>query len=160
MAIWSAKEESEEYHKLANWLAKYHTDLAANATQAQEAVEDYAKWLEENKHKMTAPAGVGKENYNWWLKNVHLFPYTWEQCRDIVAHEDNRVITFLKLEENRNRNLPPLKPVSSQEEYKKSVRESLDHASKFLREEEIFTTQDYLNTDDSYVSNPVGDDGL
>ena len=150
MAIWSAKEESEEYHKLADWLAEYHPDLAADATRTQKAVENYGSWIEENMDRMTAKAGVGKENYNWWLKNVHLFPYTWEDCLDVVEREDNRVITFLKLEENRNRKLPPLKPESSQEEYKQSVKDSLEHVMNFLREEEIFTVQDYLTIDDYF----------
>lgn len=150
MAIQSAKEESEEYHKLANWLAEFHPELAADATRTQKAVEEYGLWVEENIDRMTAIAGVGKENYNWWLKNVHLFPYTWEDCLDIVEREDNRVITFLKLEENRNRKLPPIKAVSSQEEYRESVKASLEHVMKFIREEEIFTVQDYLATDDYF----------
>ena len=150
MAIRSAKEESEDYQNLANRLAEYHPDLAEEATRAQEAVEGYGIWIEENMDRMTAKAGVGKENYNWWLKNVHLFPYTWEDCLDVVEREDNRVITFLKLEENRNRNLPPLKPVSSQEEYKQSVKNSLENVMKFLKENEIFTVQDYLTIDDYF----------
>lgn len=147
MAVWSAKEESEKYQQLAQRLAAHHLDLAEAAKQSQEAVEQYGTWVEENMDRMTATAGVGKENYDWWLKNVHLFPYTWEDCLQAVEREDNRVMTFLKLEQNRNRNLPPLKPVSSQEEYKQSVRESLDHVMKFLKDEGIFTVQDYLTTD-------------
>jgi hypothetical protein len=150
MAIRSAKEESEEYKKLAEWLGPYHPDLAADATRAQKAVEEYGEWVEDNLDRMTGTAGVGKENYNWWLKNVHLFPYTWEDCLDIVEREDNRVITFLKLEENRNRMLPPIKPVSSQEEYKESVRASLEHVMRFLKEKEIFTVQDYLTTEEYF----------
>ncbi len=98
MAVRSAKEESEGYHNLADLLAEYHPDLAEEATRAQEAVEGYGKWIEENG----------------------------------------------------NRKLPPLKPVSSQEEYKQSVKDSLEHVMKFLREEEIFTVQDYLLTDDYF----------
>ena len=150
MAIRSAKEESVEYQNIADLFAEFHPDLAEDTARAQEAVEDYGKWIEHNLHRMTAKAGVGKENYNWWLKNVHLFPYTWEDCLDIVEREDHRVMTFLKLEENRNRMLPPLQPVSSQEEYKKSVKESLTHVMNFLREEEIFTVQDYLTTEDYF----------
>jgi hypothetical protein len=150
MAIRSAREESEEYQKLADWLKEHHPDLASEALRAQSAVEEYGLWVEKNLDKMTGIAGVGKENYNWWLKNVHLFPYTWEDCLDIVLREDNRVITFLKLEQSRNRDLPPIKPVSSQEEYKESVRASLKHVVKFLKEEEIFTVQDYLTTDDYF----------
>lgn len=150
MAIRSAKEESTEYQNLAKRLAESHPGLAEEATKAREAVEDYGKWIEENMDRMTAKAGVGKENYNWWLKNVHLFPYTWEDCLDIVEREDDRVMTFLKLEENRNRKLPPITPVSSQEEYKQSVQDSLEHVLRFLKEEEIFTVQEYLTTDDYF----------
>jgi len=147
MAVWSAKEESEEYSRLAQRLSEHHPDLANEARRAEEAVENYGLWVKENIDRMTSKAGVGRENYNWWLKNVHLFPYTWEDCHEAVEREDNRVITFLKLEQNRNRKLPPIKPVSSQEEYKQSVKDSLEHVMKFLREEEIFTLQDYLKTD-------------
>jgi len=147
MAVRGAKEESERYNNLADRLEMHHPDLAAEAKRAQNAVEEYGLWVEKNLGRMTAIAGVGKKNYNWWLKNVHLFPYTWEDCLVTVELEDNRVITFLKLEQNRNRKLPPIEPVSSQEEYKESVRASLEHVMKFLKEEEIFTVQDYLTTD-------------
>jgi hypothetical protein len=95
MAVRSAKEESERYRELGDRLSEHHPDLAAVATRAQNAVEEYGVWVEENLDRMTGIAGVGKENYNWWLKNVHLFPYTWDDCLDIVEREDNRVITFL-----------------------------------------------------------------
>lgn len=152
LAIWGIKDEIETYRNLVKQLSEYHPELAERAEQAKKAVEDYGEWLEENKERMKASAGVGKENYNWWLKNVHLFPYTWEECLEIVLHEDNRVVTFLKLEENRNRDLPPLEPVSSQKEYKQSVRKSLEDVMKFLKEEEIFTVKDYLETDGYFSS--------
>ena len=50
MAIRSAKEESDEYHNFADRLAEYHPDLAEEATRAQEAVEGYGLWIEENLH--------------------------------------------------------------------------------------------------------------
>ena len=39
------------------------------------AVRDYAEWLEATKHEMTAAAGIGKENYSWWMRNVQLSPW-------------------------------------------------------------------------------------
>jgi hypothetical protein len=83
---------------------------------------------------------------------VYLFPYTWEDIRTIVEREDNRVITFQKLEENRNRDIPPLKPAASQEEYKQRVKEAIEHVMKFLREREIMTVQDYLKWDNYYMA--------
>ena len=147
-AIHALEENASSFPSLAVRLADYHPDLVSDVKKAQTAVDDYLSWLKENQDKMTASAGVGKENYNWLLKNVYLFPYTWEDCRDIVELEDNRVITFQKLEENRNRKLPPLKPVSSQEQYRRSVQDALRHVMEFIRDEEIFTIQDYLVIDD------------
>jgi hypothetical protein len=145
-------EGSTSFQSFATQLAEHHPDLVPDVKEAQAAIDDYLGWLKENHSKMTASAGVGKENYNWMLKNVYLFPYTWEDCRMIVELEDNRVITFQRLEENRNRHLPALKPVASQEEYRRRIQEALQYLMKFIRDEEIFTVQDYLVVDDYWDS--------
>jgi len=151
-AVLSLGDKRASYESLAGRLAEHHPELVSDVEVALAAVDDYVNWIEANKHKMTAPAGVGKENYNWLLKNVYLFPYTWEEIRTIVELEDNRVITFMKLEENRNRNVPPLKPAASKEEYKQRVKEAIEHVMKFLHEEEIFTVHDYLEWVRYYMS--------
>jgi len=140
------------FDKRAANLKQHHPELASAVGSAKEAMTDYLNWIKSNQSKMTAPAGVGKENYNWLLKNVYLFPYTWKEVRTIVELEDNRVITFQRLEENRNRHLPKLKPAQSQAEYKQSVREALDHIINFLKVEEIFTMHDYLVPGDYFGS--------
>jgi len=146
IAIWGAKEEGEEYQALAQWLKDYHPELVDEAMRARAAVEEYGRWLEANKPNMTAQSGVGKEEYTWWLKNVHLFPYTWEDCRRAVELEDNRVRAFLKLEENRNRELPPLLPVATQEEHRRRKEKALDYVKKFLHEQKIMTIPEYLDS--------------
>jgi hypothetical protein len=133
-------------------IGEFHPELAAEFDGVLSALADYRSWIEENQDQMTAMAGVGKENYDWLLKNVYMFPYTWEDCRTIVELEDNRVVTFQKLEENRNRHLPMNKPVTSQEEYKASVADAIDHVMNFLEEEEIFTIHDYLVPGDYFGS--------
>lgn len=130
-------------------LAQEHPDLAADAAAANEAVRRYIDWLRANRDGMTEPAGVGLDNYNWLLKNVYLFPYTWEESRTIVHMEDNRVVALLRLEQNRNRDVPPLEPVQSQAEYRRSVLEALDTIDRFIREQEIYTVPDFL-VDDEY----------
>lgn len=146
IAIWGAKEEGEEYLALAQWLKDYHPELVDAAMRAQAAAEEYGRWLEANKPNMTAPSGVSKEEYTWWLKNVHLFPYTWEDCRRSVELEDNRVRAFLKLEENRNRELPPLIPVATQEEHRRRKEKALEYVKKFLQEQKIMTIPKYLDS--------------
>ena len=70
---------------------------------------------------MNGVAGVGRENYNWLLEHVYLIPYSIDELRLMVELEDNRVVTFQRLEQVRNAHLPQLQPVSSQEEYRESV---------------------------------------
>ena len=152
LALHFLGEEIEFYRELATLLAEHHPELVPDAERAEAAVASFGRWLEENRHRMNAPAGVGKENYNWLLKNVYLFPYTWEDVRTIVELEDNRVITFQRLTENRDRNLPHLEPVQSQAEYQQSVEDALEHIMTFLREEEIFTMHDYLVPGDYFGS--------
>jgi len=149
LAILSLGDTRASFEAMADRLAVHEPGLVSDVQEALAAIDDYAGWIEANKHQMTARAGVGKENYNWLLKNVYLFPYTWEDCRRIVELEDNRVITFLKLEQNRNRDVPPLQPVRSQAEYRASIIEAVDHIMKFLRKEEIFTL-DGISVPDSY----------
>ncbi len=152
LAVLSLGDTKASYIELSKQLAEHHPELEADVDNVLQAIEDYIEWIEANKSKMTAKAGVGKENYNWLLKNVYLFPYTWEDVRTIVELEDNRVITFQRLEENRNRNVPPLKPAASKEEYKQRVIEAIEHIMKFLREDEIFTIQDDLEWEDYWMS--------
>lgn len=119
---------------------------------ARQAAAEFLAWLESNSDRMVAPAGVGRENYDWLLKNVYLFPYSWDQLSTIVELEDNRVITFQRLEANRNRALPNIRPVQSQQEYRQSVAEAIDDLMNFIRDEDIFSMPDYLTPDDYFGS--------
>jgi hypothetical protein len=148
IAIHYIEREASRYQRLASRLEERHPELVPYCEEAQDAVRIYGKWLKANKHRMTAPAGIGIENYNWWLKNVHLFPYTWEECQLIVEHEYSRIITFLKLEEHRNRNLPPLVVADTAKEYYRRLDEALNYVLEFLRDAEIMTVPDWLKSED------------
>jgi hypothetical protein len=144
LAMRVMKDESKSYHDLEILLSEQHPDLVQAAIQAKVAVEDFHDWLKENKSKMTKPVGVGKENYDWWLKNVWLFPYTWEECWVIAKREYERTVSTLKLEEHRNRKLPRLEKVSNEAEFNRRWKETEDLVLDFVRKEEIFTVPDYL----------------
>lgn len=148
IAIHYIDHEASRYERLVSRLTEHHPDLIPLCEQAEDAVRNYGKWLEANRRRMTAPAGIGVKNYNWYLKNVHLFPYTWEECQLIVEHEYSRIITFLKLEEQRNRNLPPLEVADTAEEYYRRLDEALVYVVQFLQEAEILTVPDWLDPAD------------
>ena len=121
-------------------------------TGARQAAAEFLAWMEANADRMIAPAGVGRENYDWLLKNVYLFPYSWNELSTIVELEDNRVRSFQRLEENKNRALPEIRPVQSQEEYRQSVAAAIDDLMTFIRDENIFSMPDYLTPDDYFGS--------
>ena len=151
-ATLTLRDMQPEVDELADYLAlviRQHPSLATDAAAAGDAAQEYLDWLSANREAMIEPAGLGVENYNWLLKNVYLFPYTWEESRTIVHMEDNRVVTFLRLEENRNRDVPPLQPVTSQAEYRSRVLEALATIDRFIREQEIYTVPEFL-VDDEY----------
>ena len=156
LAVLSIGDTRSSYESLAQALSAHHPELVADVESALGAIDDYEGWILDNEHLMTGSPGVGKENYNWLLRNVYLFPYTWDDIRTIVELEDNRVITFQRLEENRNRNVPPLVPVQSQAEYREGIEEAVAHVLSFLRAEEIFTVGDYLVPDDYYETRYSG----
>ena len=132
------------YERIYKKIKEHHPELESIAAKALEAVKEYGSWLKENKSKMTAQAGVGKDNYNWWMKNVQLIPYTWDELYDIIMREDDRLLTMVALERNRNRDLPELKPVSSREEHAQQKIEALKHVMKFTEAESLFAIPEWI----------------
>ena len=133
------------YADVMPMLSQYHPDLEPEAQRAHAAIEGFREWLEENVDEWTAPAGIGSENYNWFLKNVMLLPYTLEEVRLIGEREYERAMAFLATEENRNRDIPKIVPITTEEEYRRAVDEANQHIVTFLRERQVMTVPaDYI----------------
>lgn len=75
---------------------------------ARVATEQFAVWIRSEAPKRTGPSGIGKDNYNWYLKHVLLSPYDYDQQVTILERELDRALASLRLEETRNRNVPPI----------------------------------------------------
>ncbi|MEM1245749.1 MAG: DUF885 family protein, partial [Acidobacteriota bacterium] len=60
------------------WRVSGPPELQAAIEAAEEATVRFIDWLEVEAPKKTGPSGIGKENYTWYLQNVHLVPMTWE----------------------------------------------------------------------------------
>lgn len=111
---------------------------------AKESTDDFAAWLEKESVNKNGPSGIGKENYTWYLQNVHLVPLTWEDEVMILKRELARAWSSLKMEEHRNRNLPPITPADSEDAYNKLADASASSLMNFLKEEDIVTVADYF----------------
>lgn len=108
------------------------------------STDDLVTWLESKSDNKTGPSGIGKENYTWYLQNVHLVPLTWEDEVMILKRELARAWSSLKLEEHRNRNLPELTDADSPEAYDKRADEAANSLINFLEQNDIVTVKDYF----------------
>ena len=116
----------------------------ATLARAMSATEEFIAWLEAAAPDKTGPSGIGRENYTWYQRNVHLVPLTWEDEVRLLKRELDRAWASLKLEEQRNRDLPPLVAAASEEEYQEQALEAVDRIMRFLDEREILTVADYM----------------
>lgn len=119
-------------------------DLVAVINEAIESTNNLITWLEKESTSKTGPSGVGKENYTWYQRNVHLVPLTWDDEVLLLKRELMRAWTALKLEEHRNRNLPELKAADTPEAFAALTERSAKSILNFLDKDEILTVKEYF----------------
>ncbi len=108
--------------------------LLAAIDAAKAATDDFAGWIAAEAPKHLGPSGVGKDNYNWYAKHVMLLPYDWDAQVLLLRRELDRSLASLRLEEVRNRALPPVAPLTDPAAYKALVTAKEARFSRFLAE--------------------------
>lgn len=119
-------------------------ELVSAIQTAITSTDDFVNWLETEAKSKTGPSGIGKENYTWYLQNVHLVPLTWEDEVMILKRELARAWSALKLEEHRNRKLPELIAADSPKAYEELAERSAQSLITFLEQDEMVTVKDYF----------------
>jgi hypothetical protein len=133
-------------------LTKLKETVAGTSSEALEAAieagisstDELADWLETEGESKTGPSGIGKENYTWYQQNVHLVPLSWEDEVRLLERELARAWSMLKLEEARNRDLPPMVAASTPEEYDALADAAIKRIMSFLEEKKVVTVADYM----------------
>ena len=141
----SIREQSSDLDRFAASVETDFPDLAADARTARAASDNFADWLDGEASSKTGTSGVGKDNYSWNLKNVHLLPYSWEEELLLMRRELSRSHAALRLEEHRNRDLPRLGMIGSAEEFDERLNAAIDEYMAFLEEDEILPMKDYMD---------------
>jgi hypothetical protein len=118
--------------------------LTEALTDAITATNELVVWLEAQAETKTGPSGIGKDNYTWYQQNVHLVPLTWEDEVRLLERELARAWSSLKLEEQRNKHLPPMVAAGNPEEYDALADKAVTRIMRFLREKDIVTIADYM----------------
>ena len=130
------REQSAVLTELAG---KVPAALAAEVTRAKEATDAFASWVEKAAPSKTGLSGVGIGNYNWYLKNVMLVPYTWAQEVTVMERELARAHSLLALEELRNTGAAPQVPLASQDEHTRLYTQGVTDYMAYLKAHDIMT---------------------
>ena len=136
----SVKNQIRDLDDLAKKVGGASQVLAAIG-DARQATVDFVGWLEQRAPSKTGPSGIGRENYNWSLRHVHLIPLTWEDEVAILKRELARSHASLRLEEQRNMGRPQIEPVRNEEEYRRRANTSVDKLMMFIKDRDIITVK-------------------
>ena len=148
--LWIAgiRNIEDQSNELATLLAELGDDaneeLSAAIVNARLATDELVAWLKKQARTKDGPSGIGKKNYTWYAQNVHLVPLSWEDEVRLLKRELDRAWSSLKLEEHRNRKLPPLVAASTPEEFAALAERSANRLMDFLRDEDIVTVKEYF----------------
>jgi hypothetical protein len=144
IAIYTTRQQLDRLDTFITRLRQDHPDLVEPARSARTALDSYRDWLIARQPAMRNGAGVGIENYDWWLEHVMLMPYRWHDLLLLSQREYERSMALLKLKEHRNRHTPVLEPVTSRDAFLHRQDQALDHYHRFLLSSELFTVPDYV----------------
>ncbi len=144
--IGNLRDQAAALADLGAKIADADPELKRALLAAQAAGESFVTWLEQQAPSKTGPSGIGKKNYTWYLRNVHLVPLTWEDEVRLLKRELDRAHASLVLEEHRNRDLPALRAISSPEEYDRRANEAVTKYLAFLENQEILPVRDYMDS--------------
>lgn len=106
--------------------------LVAAVASARKATTDFADWVKGEALKRSGPSGVGKDNYDWWLKKVLLNPYSFDEQVVILQRELDRSLASLRLEEVRNRKLPATTEVTDPSAYRRLAEQRTEQLWRFM----------------------------
>lgn len=137
-------EQVRDLEALETRVTGASAELIGAIRAARAATSAFVAWLEAQAPSKTGPSGIGKEAYTWNLQNVHLVPMTWDDEVALLKRELARAHAALKLEEHRNRHLPPLTAASDPDDYRRRAETSAAKYMAWLEKEDVLTVEPYL----------------
>ncbi len=145
IAIYTTRRQMGLLQGFINDLPDHHPGLIPAAREAYNALDAYREWLIAARPAMRNGAGVGVDNYNWYLEHVALMPYTWDELLLLSEREYERAIATMKLKEHKNRHIPVLHPTENRDDYVERHNNAMAHLYRFLHASELFTLPGYFD---------------
>jgi hypothetical protein len=140
------REQTEELTAFAESIKDNFPDLAKAANEAAAASDEFAEWLIAQAPKKNGLSGIGKNNYTWYVHNVHLTPYSWSEEKIVLERELARAHSGLRLAEFRNKELTPLIKVDNAEAYSKMLNDGVSDFLTFFEKQNVMTVKPYMDS--------------
>jgi hypothetical protein len=137
-------EQAQVLERLAVRAGNAQPGLREAIETARTATVEFASWLTTEAPKRTGPSGIGKDHYTWYLRNVLLVPFSWDEEVTITKRELARAHTSLRLEENRNRRLPPLATADTREAYDALQNRAIVRYLEWVADQQIVTMEPWM----------------
>ena len=147
------------YDDLLGRALRQQPEVVADVEAAQRSVEAFHRWLSDNRDSWTAAAGVGRANFDWYLRHVKFMPYDNVDVARLAKREYERLTAFLAFERNRNADLPEIEPAGSAEDYQQRIRDADEHVRAFIRDKNMLTIPEFvgeLDTNVPWIERPGG----
>ncbi len=135
----SIKQQSSGLAELESRVKSATPALVSDVRRAQAATDSLAEWLDARLDSKKGPSGIGVENYDWYARNVQLLPYTWADEVAMMQRELARAHTALRMEEEKNRKLPPLAPIAGAQEHTRRFGLAVTEYMNYLRNHDLLT---------------------
>jgi hypothetical protein len=113
-------------------------------SRAISALEKYSGWLQSRLETMQTAFAVGPYAYQWFLVNVALIPNTVDELLTLGRQAANRAVAWQVLQENRNRDIPPLPLFENSERQVQASFLRENEIRTFLQSQGLMTVPDWL----------------
>ncbi|NNE68882.1 MAG: DUF885 family protein, partial [Rhodothermales bacterium] len=145
MGIEVLRDQRDDLERVRQMAAGVSPTLSEAISEAQDATMELVEWLEDELPSKDGHSGIGADAYSWYLKHVHLSPYSWEDELRIMEQELNRSYTALRLEENNNRLLPPQLPIDNAADFDRLQHQAVDDFLAFFESGNIMEMKPYMD---------------
>ena len=120
--------------------------LAPAAAKAAKELLAFGEWLKQNKDRWKGKTPIGAEALNWYTRNVLMMPYDIPQLELMARMERARALSFIQFEQQKNRDLPPIKPARTYKEYLNWDDETaLILRRWYVEDQKILSDRDYMD---------------
>jgi len=124
--------------------AELRERLRRAVADSTSALQDYSAWLQGNLDGMQTAFAIGPHAYQWFLTNVALIPNSPEDLLAQGSQAWHQAVAWEVLEQNRNREVPPLAVFESAERQIQAAFLKENEIRAFLESRDLVTVPDWL----------------